>query len=185
MKTLNQFITEALIKKPSDKKTKVKPKNKKELTKIISETIEKEGYHCDLNFIDTSEINDMEYLFFGSFLGYFDGDISEWDVSNVTNMSHMFENGWFNGDISKWDVSNVKSMAHMFSNSLFNGDISGWDVSNAEFMNYMFADSKFNGDVSKWDVFNLVSWNGIFEKTPLRKIYGDTPEISLGHFVKK
>jgi len=35
----------------------------------------------------------------------FNGDISKWDVSNVTDMINMFENGVFNGDISKWDVT--------------------------------------------------------------------------------
>ena len=37
----------------------------------------------------------------------FNGDISGWDVSNVTDMSFMFEYSKFNGDISGWDVSNV------------------------------------------------------------------------------
>jgi hypothetical protein len=41
-------------------------------------------YHADLNWIDTSEIYTMENLFYGS---KFDGDISEWDVSNVESMS--------------------------------------------------------------------------------------------------
>jgi surface protein len=40
----------------------------------------------------------------------------------------MFGNSRFNGDISKWDVSNVTDMSNMFSNSLFNGDISKWNV---------------------------------------------------------
>jgi len=36
----------------------------------------------------------------------------------------MFEDSKFNGDISQWDVSNVTNMCGMFSNSVFNGDIS-------------------------------------------------------------
>ena len=46
----------------------------------------------------------MEGMFAGS---KFNGDISNWDVSNVTNMQRMFEDAQFNGDISKWDVSKV------------------------------------------------------------------------------
>ena len=38
----------------------------------------------------------------------FNGDISEWDTSNVTDMSFMFYYSLFNGDISKWDFSNLK-----------------------------------------------------------------------------
>ena len=45
----------------------------------------------------------------------FNGDISSWDVSNVTNMSQMFSGATsFNGDISSWDVSSVNSMFQMF-----------------------------------------------------------------------
>jgi len=47
----------------------------------------------------------------------FNGDISNWDVSNVTDMKQMFYRSQFNGDISKWDVSNVTQMFEMFNNS--------------------------------------------------------------------
>ena len=38
------------------------------------------------------------------------GDISKWNVSNVTNMSGLFEGSNFNGDISEWDY-NVTNMS--------------------------------------------------------------------------
>ena len=38
----------------------------------------------------------------------------------------MFEGSQFNGDISNWNVSNVGWMDGMFYNSNFNGDISKW-----------------------------------------------------------
>jgi len=41
----------------------------------------------------------------------FNGDISTWDVSQVTDMSSMFYNVYDNNiDISRWDVSKVESM---------------------------------------------------------------------------
>ena len=46
------------------------------------------------------------------------------DVSNITNMNYMFEHSYFKADISKWDVSNVIDIIMMFFNSNFNGDIS-------------------------------------------------------------
>jgi surface protein len=55
------------------------------------------GFNCDLNWIDTSKITNMEFLFKDS---EFNGDISMWDVSNVTDMTSMFERSAFNGDIS-------------------------------------------------------------------------------------
>ena len=69
------------------------------------------------------------------------GDISGWDVSNVTDMKDMFALSSFNGDISKWDVSNVRDMNDMFTEMgiEFNGDLSEWDVSNVRDMSGMFS----------------------------------------------
>ena len=52
----------------------------------------------------------------------FNGDISGWNVSSVTDMSCMFSFyipgqeavSAFNGDISKWNVSKVTTMECMF-----------------------------------------------------------------------
>jgi len=82
-------------------------------------------------------------------------DISDWDVSGITDMNGLFSGDeLFNGDLSKWDVSGVETMANMFSGAkAFNSDLSKWDVSNVESMFGMFnnADS-FNSDISRWDV---------------------------------
>lgn len=139
------------------KKT-VTAKSKKHLKALIREAIKKDGYKCDLNFIDVSKITDMSGLFdFNSDneLGKFNGDISKWNVSNVTDMSRMFSGSEFNGDISKWDVSNVTDMRAMFECSKFDGDISNWNVSNVTNMNYMFSKGCFKGDISKWDISKL------------------------------
>ena len=92
----------------------VQPKSKAELKKIIDETIKAQGPNCDLNFIDTSLITDMSELFKGS---KFNGDISKWNVSNVTNMAFMFSGCEQLEDISalaNWNVSNVWNMDCMF-----------------------------------------------------------------------
>ena len=108
---------------------KVQPKNRKELVKIIEDTIKKEGYNCNLNFIDTSLITDMSYLFSGS---KFNGDISGWDVSNVDNMRGMFLDSEFNSDISKWNIHYVFDMSFMFMNSKFSNNISKWNTRNVK-----------------------------------------------------
>ena len=139
------------------------PETKKELKSIIEERIEKEGNKCNLNDIDTSAIIDMSGLFFRS---NFNGDISQWDVSNVKSMNHMFYDARsFNGDLSKWDVSNVEDMLCMLGYAKkFNGDISGWNVSNVKTMGGMFYRAQsFKCDISKWDVSNVENMQFMFD----------------------
>ena len=118
-------------------------------------------FNGDISNWDVSNVTNMQNMFSGS---EFNGDISNWDVSNVTNMQNMF-GGDFNGDISNWDVSNVTNMQNMFSGSEFNGDISNWDVSNVTNMQNMFGSSKFNGDISNWDVSNVTEMKWIFSNS--------------------
>ena len=70
----------------------------------------------------------------------FNGDLSAWDVSSVTDMNEMFKTMLnFNGDLSSWDVSSVTNMNQMFySANSFNIDISSWDVSSVTDMYWMF-----------------------------------------------
>jgi len=125
------------------------PKDKDELMKLLDKLIKERGLEGDFNDIDTSKITDMSCLFTFS-RSNFNGDISKWDVSNVTNMVSMFEKSEFTGNISKWDVSNVKDMKFMFYGSKFNGDISNWDVINVKNMGGMFGDSPLEKNPPKW-----------------------------------
>ena len=168
MKTLEQYITEKLKIKNTVDKNKTKytlfPESKGELKKMIQNEIDRNGPECSLNHIDVSGINDMSYLFFDE-LEDFDGDISEWDVSNVINMGSMFYVCAFtgkHGDISDWDVSSVENMSGMFYKSHFYGDISKWDVSSVKDMSWMFCDCIFNGDISDWDVSNVTNMLSMF-----------------------
>ena len=99
--------------------------NNNEIHSLVTNCVKILGDNCNLNWID---------------------------VSNVTNMSKLFENSTFNGDISNWDVSNVKNMQRMFAWSNFNRDISKWHISNVNDMQRMFAWSNFNSDISKWNI---------------------------------
>ena len=118
--------------------------------------------YYDLSKLDTSQITNMFFIFAHS---NFNGDISNWDVSNVTSMDSMFWNSKiFNQDISQWDVSNVTSMLEMFYRAeSFNQNISNWNTSNVKTMNSMFANAKgFNQPIGSWDVSNVTNMNWMF-----------------------
>lgn len=134
-------------------------------------------WYKNLHRFATSNVTDMSYWMFGygdedlyGTLGIppFDivsNDISHYDTSNVTNMSHMFEGvATFIQDISSWDVSNITNMEGMFVNTTaFNSDISMWDVSSVTSMNEMFSGAtKFNQDISGWDVSNVIDMSAMF-----------------------
>ncbi len=115
--------------------------------------------------VDVSGITNMNHMFYAS---SFNQDISGWDVSNVTNMDSMFRfNKTFNQDISGWDVSNVTNMKSMFFIALsFNQDISNWNVSNVTDMSDMFYEAQtFNQDIGSWDVSKVTNMNNMLGYT--------------------
>jgi surface protein len=94
----------------------------------------------------------------------FDKNLSNLDVSKVTNMSNLFEkfdfkkaiNKNYNIDITNWNVSNVTNMNSMFKDcETFNQDLNKWNVSNVTDMSYMFNNCTiFNNNDKKltWKV---------------------------------
>ncbi len=57
----------------------------------------------------------------------FNGDISNWDVSNVRDMSRMFKYAKkFKQDLNKWNVRKDATMANMFKDSGLEGNEPEW-----------------------------------------------------------
>lgn len=131
----------------------------------------------DFGLLVTTFVTDMSYLFspeYGSDIparsghpfssNSFDlrGDISGWDVSNVTTMKSMFAS--IQADLSYWDVSNVTDMSNMFSATYVDVNISNWNVSNVTNMFRMFNGSDFNYNINEWDVSNVTNMGGMFSE---------------------
>ena len=78
----------------------------KTIKEIVKSEIKRLGNNADLNHIDVSQVTDMSYLFEES---EFNGDISNWDVSNVTNMRAMFDHSTLKeADNLPWDEEIVE-----------------------------------------------------------------------------
>lgn len=136
-------------------------------------TPEGESSPVPFNNIVTSLMTDMSSMFQNATT--FNSDISEWDTSQVTNMSRMFYNYThsanyaFNQNIGSWVTSNVTDMSLMFrgANQFNNGDsssIDSWDVSNVTNMSGIFARAiRFNKSLNSWNTSNVTNMSSVFQ----------------------
>lgn len=114
-----------------------------------------------INEWNTTLVTDISGLCFDYYVtkfNDFNADLSNWDMSNVTDMNYAFYYALnFNGDLSSWDTSKVTDMAGMFVGAVqFNQDLSGWQTGNVKDIFGMFKGAKlFNQDLSSWDITNV------------------------------
>ena len=106
-------------------------------------------------------------------------EISDYDVSQVTDMSELFRDcptgdtscggvvtntSAFNADISAWDTSQVTDMGNMFRGAAaFNQDIGSWNTSQVTNMAAMFhSAAAFNQDIGSWNTGQVTNMNAAF-----------------------
>ena len=102
----------------------------------------------------------------------FNQDISNWNMSRVSNINLMFYNTtYFNQPIYNWErtIPNVSSMSAVttlngtfYSTGAFNQPIGNWDISNVTNLTNTFYVSVFNQPLSGWNTSNVTSMSGTF-----------------------
>ena len=150
------------------------------------------GSITGMEYLNTSEVTDMSYMFTGISLESL--DVSHFNTAKVTNMSKMFHGsefltsldlGSFNTsnvtdmnsmftycqsltslDLSNFNTANVTNMNDMFSNcsGLTSLDLSNFNTANVTDMGYMFNDcrSLTSLDLSNFNTANVTIMNGMF-----------------------
>jgi len=127
---------------------------------------------------------DMSNMFYDA--RSFNQNISNWNLSNVTNMSNMFRNAFAfnNGGVALgWTTIGASdtqvNMSNMFYDARsFNQNISSWDVSNVTNMTGMFLYSglltdNFDNMVNAWALLQTVQEYVILD-APTRSSYSNT-----------
>lgn len=93
------------------------------------------------------------------------GEISQWDVSQVTDMSTLFMNmDLTDVDFTGWDVSEVINMQAMFQEASNIPSLNHWNTSKVTNMSSMFVDSDFNQPLNDWDTSKVTDMSGMFER---------------------
>ena len=97
------------------------PESRDELKTAVDEWIDDSdnanSTYGEINTGNTSLITNMSGLFLINWIVSI--DLSDWDVSSVTDMFEMFEDAKsFNQDISEWNVSSVSDMSLMFKKAV-------------------------------------------------------------------
>ena len=117
----------------------------------------------NLNLKDTTNLSQM-------FMSAtkFNGNISGWNTSSVTNMSTMFAGTPFNQPLNNWDTSSVTNMEWMFAATPFNQTLNNWDTSSVRNMQGMFWGAySFNQNISGWNVCRVSNFWWFDHYTPL------------------
>ncbi|NJL13444.1 MAG: BspA family leucine-rich repeat surface protein [Microscillaceae bacterium] len=112
----------------------------------------------DVPDMTTFPVTETNNMFNGATV--FDGDLSGWDMSGVTNMGSMFADAttFNNGNQAlTWNTSSAQLMDRVFFNATsFNQDISTWNVSSVTDMSNMFEGaSSFDQNIANWNVSSL------------------------------
>lgn len=118
-----------------------------------------------------NEFQDLKYGFWFDSLSNINNfiekiDLSDYDTSNIVDMSLMFSNCNYDIDLSKFDTSNVTSMCCMFSccSNLVELDLSSFNTTKVEYIQCMFGGctSLISLDLSNFDARSFKNYEYMF-----------------------
>ena len=85
------------------------------------------------------------------------------DISNLSSLDSVFANTEFNGDISEWDVSNIITMHCTFACDFDNPSIKRWKNLNENLkLEATFAFSKIQGEIP-WVKEHMIDRNAFYK----------------------
>jgi surface protein len=146
------------------KKQKIdsQPQTKKELRTWIEEYCRGEKKHGEPNTWDVTNVTDMSHMFMDA--TSFNQPLNGWDTSAVTDMEGMFRDaGSFNQPLDGWDTSQVMDMEGMFMGATsFNQPINDWDTSQVTDMRGMFCGAESFNQPLGWDTSKVTDMSGMF-----------------------
>jgi Mycoplasma protein of unknown function, DUF285 len=96
------------------------------------------AFDADVSAWNTSSATTMEAMMYETLV--FNGNVTAWDVSNLESMAYMFSQArrFQGGDLRQWNVSKVRDMSELFGLDWeFTGNVSTWDTSDVTTMNSM------------------------------------------------
>src|SRR5690606_5436700 len=117
----------------------------------------------NINDWNISNVTNTSFMF--DYAYAFNQDIGNWNTAAVTNMYQMFNYAFaFNQNIGNWNTAAVTDMSFMFQRTLaFNQDIGNWNTAAVTSMENMFAiTTAFNQDISNWNVAKVLNMRNIF-----------------------
>jgi surface protein len=94
--------------------------------------------------------------------------VSNWDVSNVTNMQFAFRNSPITTlDVSNWNTQSLIIASHIFQNAIFSPDVSNWNMSNVTTVREMLRNADlFDRSLANWDISNITTMTGLLVLAP-------------------
>ena len=126
----------------------------------------------DVSGWDTRNVTDMRHVFQNA-ASLTQLDLTGWRTGNVTRMNDMFRNARnlsSIGDLSEWDVSQVTTMYSLFRDTNLSSipGIGYWNLDSLTVMARMFQGltSLTNIDVGSWGTRNVTDMRSVFQSTP-------------------